>query len=88
MVRWTMSIDRKIGRKRSIALFAAVVAVSGPGCRKDADMPERVEMPDSTPVSRAMHDAAMRDSMLDSIPGGEMARGDSAAAMQLLKKKM
>jgi hypothetical protein len=28
------------------------------------------------------------DSMLDTIPGGEMARGDSVAAARLLKKKM
>jgi hypothetical protein len=51
-------------------------------------MPERTEMPDSRPVVRAMHQPAARDSMLDTLPGGEMARGDSAAAMKLLKKKM
>jgi DMSO/TMAO reductase YedYZ molybdopterin-dependent catalytic subunit len=31
---------------------------------------------------------AVRDSLMDVMPGGEMARGDSAAAMELLKHKM
>lgn len=51
-------------------------------------MADRVEMPDSMPVMRAMEDAEVRDSMLDTMPGGEMARGDSAAEMRLLKEKM
>jgi len=51
-------------------------------------MPERVEMADTMPVMRAMENAAARDSMLDTMPGGEMVRGDSAAAMRLLKEKM
>ena len=51
-------------------------------------MPDHVEIPDTMAVIRAMHDAAARDSMLDTMPGGEMARGDSAAAMRLLKQKM
>jgi hypothetical protein len=29
----------------------------------------------------------MRDSMMDTIPGGEMARGDSTASMELLRRK-
>jgi len=45
-------------------------------------------MKDSMPVVRAMHDTAARDSMLDTMPGGKMVRGDSAASMKLLKKKM
>jgi hypothetical protein len=39
------------------------------------------------PVVRAMHEPGARDSMLDTIPGGEMARGDSAAAQKLLRRK-
>ncbi|MEJ2187015.1 MAG: hypothetical protein P8Z36_13940 [Gemmatimonadota bacterium] len=58
------------------------------GCGRERDMPERLEMPDTMPVVRAMHDEAMRDSMMDVMPGGEMARGDSAASMKLLKDKM
>jgi hypothetical protein len=57
-------------------------------CGRERDMPQRVQLPDSMPVARAMHDRSARDSMLDTIPGGEMARGDSNAAAKLLKKKM
>ena len=69
----------------SVALGTALVLVA---CPRERDMPDHVEMPDTMPVIRAMQDAAARDSMLDTIPGGEMARGDSAAAMRLLKEKM
>ena len=34
-----------------------------------------------------MQDPAARDAMLDTMPGGEMARGDSAAEMRLLDSK-
>ncbi len=50
-------------------------------------MTEQVEMPDTMKVMRAMHDAAPRDAMLDTMSGGEMARGDSAAEMRLLDRK-
>jgi len=71
------------------AAAAACVAASGAAgaCRSERDMPDRMEMPDSMPVVNAMHDEAMRDSMLDVMPGGEMARGDSAASMRLLEHK-
>lgn len=71
--------------------LVVIVCLSLPlltGCRKQRDMPERVEMPDTMTIMRAMQEAGARDSMLDTIPGGEMARGDSAASMQLLKDKM
>ena len=57
-------------------------------CGRERDMPERAEMTDSMPVMRAMADPMAADSMLDTMPGGEMARGDSAAAMRLLRRKM
>jgi hypothetical protein len=57
-------------------------------CRHQRDMAEHVEMKDSMPVMRAMHSGTARDSMLDTMPGGRMVRGDSAATMKLLKKKM
>jgi hypothetical protein len=66
--------------------LAAIVCVAA--CGRERDMPERVEMPDSAAVMRALASEAAMDSMLDTIPGGEMARGDSAAAAALLKKKM
>ena len=58
------------------------------GCGREKDMPEKAEMADSMPVMRAMGDPMAADSMLDTMPGGEMARGDSAASMKLLKRKM
>ena len=57
-------------------------------CSTARDMSEKVDMPDSMPVMRAMQNMKTADSMLDTMPGGEMARGDSAAAMRLLKKKL
>lgn len=57
-------------------------------CGKEQDMPERMEMPDTMDVMRAMNDEEMRDSLMDVMPGGEMARGDSATAAELLRDKM
>ena len=56
-------------------------------CGKTRDMPEKVEVRDTMPVMKAMQDMHAADSMLDTMPGGEMARGDSASAMKLLKMK-
>jgi hypothetical protein len=68
--------------------FVLAAALLLTACGRERDMPERVEMPDSTAVMRALTSEAAMDSMLDTIPGGEMARGDSTAASALLKKKM
>ncbi|MGD2215519.1 MAG: hypothetical protein PVJ64_02135 [Gemmatimonadales bacterium] len=73
--------------RRALLLIGGAV-VFAVACGRERDMPERVEMPDSAEVMRAMTSEAAMDSMLDTIPGGEMARGDSAAAAELLKKKM
>ena len=68
---------------------AGVLAIIGfAACGHQRDMAEHADMKDSMPVMRAMHDSTARDSMLDSMPGGKMVRGDSAATMKLLKKKM
>jgi len=89
MVRRRVSAFRlSIGRQGGRAAAAIVVALLLPTCRRERDMPERVEIADTMPVRRAMENAAARDSMLDTMPGGEMVRGDSAAAMGLLKEKM
>ena len=77
-----------VARRTMMGAGILLVALAAAGCPKQREMADRVEMPDTMPVVRAMHDPAARDSMLDTIPGGEMARGDSAAAMTLLKKKM
>jgi hypothetical protein len=68
-------------------IMAALVVLGLAGCRRQREMAEHVEMADSMPVVRAMHDDVAMDSMLDTIPGGEMARGDTAAAMRLLREK-
>ena len=70
--------------KSSLELGIVLVLAA---CGREGDMPEQVEMPDTMQVMRAMHDAAARDAMLDTMPGGEMARGDSAAEMRLLDRK-
>ncbi len=84
--------ERGVGNLPAPRIFAlalsAILAVAPAGCDHEQDMPERMEMPDTMPVMRALENPSARDSMLDSMPGGEMVRGDSAAAMRLLKKKM
>jgi len=90
MVRGRVSIRGIAVRKtrRRVMAAAGLLALLLAGCSRERDMPERVEMADTMPVMRAMENAAARDSMLDTMPGGEMVRGDSAAAMRLLKEKM
>lgn len=68
-----------------VALSMLVVVLS---CGEERDMPETVEMPDQQAVERAMHDHNDRDALLDTMPGGEMVRGDSLAEMKLLEEKM
>lgn len=70
----------------TLTVLGAATAVGG--CRKDQEMADKVEMPDTMQVMRAIEDPMARDSMLDTLPGGEMVRGDSAAEMRLLKDKM
>jgi len=75
-------------RRRLSPLPALSVLLAGAvSCAKERDMPEGMEMPDSMPIVEAMEDAEMRDSILDVMPGGEMARGDSSAALRLLNAK-
>ena len=77
-------------RRRLILAAGALGTLAGLcawGCTRNQDMPEQMEIPDSTVIMKAMEDEEMRDSVLDIMPGGEMARGDSAAAMELLKRK-
>ena len=70
------------------AVCLALAALAG-GCgRTEHDAAEHMDLPDTMPVVRAMHDDGARDRLLDTMPGGEMARGDSAASMRLLGKKM
>ena len=54
-------------------------------CGRDRPMADMVEMPHADTIMLA--DRAKVDSMLDTMPGGEMARGNDSAAMRLLKNK-
>ena len=62
----------------ALALFAAA-------CGKNRPMADKAEMPSRD--STAMMSPARMDSMLDTMPGGEMVRGSDSATMKLLKKK-
>jgi hypothetical protein len=80
---------RERGTVAQAHLFVAtLMLIAIPGCGRTRDMPEKVDMRDGMPVMKAMKDMNVADSMLDTMPGGEMARGDSVASMKLLKKKM
>jgi hypothetical protein len=62
----------------ALALLAAA-------CGKNRPMADKAEMPamDST----ALMSPARMDTMLDTMPGGEMVRGNDSATMRLLTKK-
>ena len=55
-------------------------------CRENRPTADRTVMPPAD--STMMHDKMKADSMLDTMPGGEMVRGNDSAAMRLIKKKM
>lgn len=73
--------------RRGLKAFAVAATALALACGREQDMPESMEIPDTMDVLRAMEDRAMRDSLMDVMPGGEMARGDSVAAMELLERK-
>jgi hypothetical protein len=63
-------------------LLASAAALA---CGQDRPMADVVEMPHAD--STMLGDGAKVDSMLDTMPGGEMARGNDSAAMRLMRKK-
>lgn len=73
--------------RRSLTFLSVIGLLLVEACDRESDMPERLEMPDTMSVLRAMEDEVLRDSLMDVMPGGEMARGDSAAVMNLLGRK-
>ena len=73
--------------RRGLIFLPVIGLAMVAACKPESDMPERLEMPDTMTVIRAMDDEVVRDSLMDVMPGGEMARGDSAAVMQLLERK-
>jgi len=68
-----------VRRVIALALLAAA-------CRHNRPMADKVEVPhmDSTVLTNR----ARMDSMLDTMPGGAMVKGNDSAAHRLLKKKM
>ena len=66
-------------------LIIVVVSLGIAGCRENRPMADQVEMPLMDSMTAA--DSLKVDSMLDTMPGGEMARGNDSAAMRLLEKK-
>ena len=67
--------------RRVVALALLVAA-----CRHNRPMANKVEVQhmDSTVLTNS----ARMDSMLDTMPGGAMVKGNDSAAHRLLKKKM
>lgn len=78
---------RGAGLGVTATLAIACASLAG-ACGSERDMPDSVEMPDTMEVKRALDDPAAGDAMLDTMPGGEMVRGDSAASRRLLRDKM
>jgi len=62
----------------ALALLAAA-------CGKNRPMVDKADMP---PMDSTAMTPAHMDSMLDTMPGGEMVRGNDSATMRLLKKKV
>jgi len=69
---------------RRLVILALALAV--PACRKTPPMADKVEMPH--PDSTVLESPARMDSMLDTMPGGLMVKGNDSAARKLIKKKM
>lgn len=67
-------------------VMVALAALSG--CERQAEMAESVDIADTMAVHGAMEEPARRKALLDTMPGGEMAIGDSTAEMELLEEKM
>lgn len=66
--------------------YLGLAALLGIGCRENRPMADRVEMPRMD--SGGLIDTRKLDSLLDTMPGGEMVRGNDSATRRLLKRKM
>lgn len=80
-------VRRRLTHRRWIAAVT-ILGVALVGCGSERDLAESAELADTMVVHEAMEDAGARDVMLDTMPGGEMARGREAAEMRLLESKM
>lgn len=65
---------------RLVALAVLLAA-----CRENRPTADRVEMP--LPDSTMVTDPMKADSMLDTMPGGEMVRGNDSATMRFVRNK-
>lgn len=88
MVRRGVKSSARVADVASRLALVAASILAVHGCGRDREMAESVEMPDTMEVRRALDDPEARDVLLDTMPGGEMARGDSAAERRLLEDKM
>jgi hypothetical protein len=68
--------------------FTALAGLIFASCERQEEMAESLDLPDTVTIRQALHEDAPRDALLDTMPGGEMAIGDSAMEMELLKEKM
>lgn len=75
-------VRRRLTPGLAVALLACLA------CTRQQPVRQHVDLSDTAALRRAMEDARARDSMLDTIPGGAMVRGDSAAELRLLRRKM
>lgn len=67
-------------------VVVVLLSATALACRENRPTADRTVMPPAD--STMMWDPMKADSMLDTMPGGEMARGNDSAAMRLIKKKM
>ncbi len=81
-------VRRRLSAGGSAFGLAAAMLILTAACGLDREMANRTEMPDTMEVKRALESPRARDSMLDTLPGGEMVRGDTAASTRLLRDKM
>ena len=70
----------------AVGLVALLTAFAA--CERDRDMAPSADMPDTSVLRDALREPAARDALMDTMPGGEMARGDSLAESELLEEKM
>lgn len=72
--------------RRDLSFAVAAIVLAALACTRDRPMADKVEL--AHPDSMIMAQPMSMDSLLDTMPGGEMVRGNDSAAARLLRKKM